>query len=237
MAYQTIHYWKDDKWSWDKLYSSSYGRYHTNLCLEFLLNNLKEYHGKGMRVLDVGGGMGRFAIPLLKNGYDITINEIDHKLVEILAHDYPDINILAGDFNDLKIDHKFDVAICFGTIKYMDNSIENIIEKFSNILKPGGKFVFEMVNSDSFRKKIRSPSKYVTYPSEYPPDVIQRKLRTSGFKKISMRGFAALTPPIRYDYSILVNLAAFCEKLFHLQNKPNVCGAYLVYAEKPSVEC
>jgi len=88
-----------------------------------------------------------------------------------------------------------------------------------------------MINPTSFRKKLRNAQKYTSYPSEYPPAVIENTLSNVGLKNIKMEGFAALTPPIRYDYSFLINLASFFEKISGLYKKPHIGGIYLTYAE------
>lgn len=231
MTYKISNYWKNGQWNWDKVYSSNYGRYHTNFCLDFIMKNIKNVEEKPLNILDVGGGKGRFALPLLEKGYNVTINEIDPNLVEPLQKQYPEIKVIIGDFNVLNFEEKYDLIICFGTIKYMDNDIEEILKNFEKLLKPKGKLIFEMINPTSFRKKLRNSQKYTSYSSEYPPAVIEKTLSNLGFRNIKMEGFAALTPPIRHDYSFLINLASFFEKTLGLYKNPNIGGIYLTYAE------
>jgi 2-polyprenyl-3-methyl-5-hydroxy-6-metoxy-1,4-benzoquinol methylase len=230
MAFNASGYWKNDEWILDKFYRTTYGQYTTKCCLDFITKNL-ESSERNLHILDVGGGNGRFAIPLIERGHQVTINELDDKLIEILKREQPALSAIAGDFLHLKLEQQFDAIICLGTIKLMDVKIEKILDKFSRVLKPGGKLIFEMINPDCIRKKIRNPSNYTQYYTECPPELLEKTLLKLGFKNIKMKGLAALTPPVRYNFSFLVFIASFLEKQFNLHNRLSLCGSYLTYAE------
>lgn len=66
---------------------------------------------KGMAVLEVGPGMGVLTRPLLDNGHDLTVVEIDKESVAYLSAEFPSLRdgrIIEADFLDL------DLAALFG---------------------------------------------------------------------------------------------------------------------------
>jgi SAM-dependent methyltransferase len=125
--------------------------------LEFgvTLRYMEKYYPKGGKVLDVGGGPGRYAILLAKKGFDVTLFDISLKNVEFAEKkaEEEDVRIqtICADALELdkNVEGKFDVVQCMGPLYHLLREEDRIscVRQCLALLKPGGVFLASFISS------------------------------------------------------------------------------------------
>lgn len=102
---------------WNRLEKDLYHRLEYEETRHFLDRELPD----SGRVLDVGGGAGRYSVELAERGYDVTLVDVSSRQVELAAekateHGVDDaVTVEAGDVRDLGFDaDSFDATLCLG---------------------------------------------------------------------------------------------------------------------------
>ena len=137
---------------WDTANPSGYanrsGVYKTRVQYEFVRAH---FPPAPARVLDIAGGSGRFALPLLRDGYDVTVNDINPPSLRLLQKRCADlpVRLLPGDFLQVDVPGHFDAALAMECLEKLP--IEQALSRVRDLLKPGGVFVFSGLNSGSWR--------------------------------------------------------------------------------------
>ena len=121
--------------------------------LEFVKHRTGEL--KGQQILDIGCATGELAFQLANEGADVSGIDINR---ELLAHTekkkHDNLYFQIGDMLELNQDfreNQFDAVLCFGnTLVHLPdtNSIDAMLEGVHGILKPGGKFLLQILNYD-----------------------------------------------------------------------------------------
>lgn len=111
------YYDEHDEAEWERLDGSFHGRLEWESTVEMLETHLPQ---RG-RILDAGGGAGRYAVWLAERGYDVTLVDPSdgqraiarEKIGERGLED--DVTIREGDVRDLGFDaDHFDATLCLG---------------------------------------------------------------------------------------------------------------------------
>lgn len=118
----------------------------------FLLETLEL--PQGGRVLDVGCGYGRHAMEMAARGYKTVGLDLSLPLL-IRATDAArrvgvNVDFVHGDMREMTFDSEFDGAYCFYTTFgfFDDDTNRRVAAGIAKALKPGGRFVLEMINRD-----------------------------------------------------------------------------------------
>jgi SAM-dependent methyltransferase len=105
-------------------------------------------------LLDVGCGYGRHAIELVQKGLIVTGLDLSLPLL-IRAADAArrvgvNVNFVHGDMRELSFDAEFDAAYCYFTSfgYFDDDSNRKVAASIAKALKPGGRFLLDVVNRD-----------------------------------------------------------------------------------------
>lgn len=109
--------------------------------LEFYLS----YAEKGMSVLEPLCGSGRFLIPFLERGYDISGIDLSIEMLSKLKQKAPSAKVFQGDILEYKSKERYDyIFISSGSISlFTDTELcKKVLQKMKNLLKNGGVFVF-----------------------------------------------------------------------------------------------
>lgn len=175
---------------WDPENPSGYGNrtgvYKTRVEWDFVQRHLPPVPA---RILDIAGGSGRFALRLLRQGYALTVNDMHEpslRLLEKRAGDYPPATI-HGAFLDTTIAGPFDAAIAMECLDRMP--FPAVIQRAHSLLRPGGIFVFTVLNRSSWRFGIRrmvgreDKNEFVSRLSEY-----RLAWQNAGFEELATRG-------------------------------------------------
>ena len=118
----------------------------------FLLETLEL--PQGGRVLDVGCGYGRHAMEMAARGYKTVGLDLSLPLL-IRATDAArrvgvNVDFVHGDMREMTFENEFDGAYCFYTTFgfFDDDTNRRVAAGIAKSLKPGGRFVLEMINRD-----------------------------------------------------------------------------------------
>jgi 2-polyprenyl-3-methyl-5-hydroxy-6-metoxy-1,4-benzoquinol methylase len=96
-------------------------------------------------ILEIGAGIGRITIPLLKKGHYITATELSSKSLDIMKEIAAEENVserlaqMHTNFEDVNIENKFDVVVFNAVIHHINCEKKNkILQNVYKALKPGG---------------------------------------------------------------------------------------------------
>jgi SAM-dependent methyltransferase len=113
------------------------------------INAIKRFV-RGAKIIDIGTGTGRAALPLIASGYALTgIDSSQAMLDELkrLAGNLP-IVLKAGDLFDLPCgDHSFDCAVALNVLVHFSNWRESLRE-WQRVVRPGGRLIFDIHSLD-----------------------------------------------------------------------------------------
>jgi SAM-dependent methyltransferase len=109
---------------------------------------------KGAQILDLGCGYGRHAIELVQRGLAVTGLDLSLPLLIRAADEAQKraltVNFVHSDMRGLAFDREFDGAYCMLTsFGYFDEESNlKVAEGVARALKPGGRFLLDVVNRD-----------------------------------------------------------------------------------------
>lgn len=108
---------------------------------------LRKYLPPSSKILDVGGGPGRYSIELTKLGHKLTLFDLAEENVRLAKKmaDEQGIRLsrtCVGDARDLSVfkDNSFDAILVFGPLYHLNREEDRkkVIEEALRVLKPGG---------------------------------------------------------------------------------------------------
>lgn len=108
----------------------------------------------GSRLLDLACGFGRHAIGMAKRGYEVTgldFNAAYLKIADAVAQEAGlHVHWHHGDMRTLPFEREFDAAYSYFTSfgYFSDDENEKVIEGVARALKPGGRFLIDVINRD-----------------------------------------------------------------------------------------
>jgi S-adenosylmethionine-dependent methyltransferase len=132
---------------WDRLADPADG------AIEFAINSraIARHLPAGARVLDIGGGPGRYAIWLAERGHHVVLADLSDDLLGIarrrLAAAHPTVqqaieDVVAADACDLSRweDGSFDAAVCLGPFYHLPAAAdrERAASELARVVRPGG---------------------------------------------------------------------------------------------------
>ncbi len=175
---------------WDPENPSGYGNrtgvYKTGVEWAFVRRHLPPTPA---RVLDIAGGSGRFALRLMREGYALTVNDVHEpslRLLEKRAGEHRPA-LVHGGFLDTAIAGPFDAAMAMECLDRMP--FPDVIRRVHGLLRPGGVFVFTVLNRSSWRFGVRrmagreAKNEHVSTLNGY-----RAAWQEAGFEEQGMRG-------------------------------------------------
>jgi len=109
-------------YNWDKLnkktYNNRVGKYKYQTKFNFIVMNGKNNF---LKIFDIAGGSGRFAIPLCKYSKNITVIDINKTAIQILNERNSVINTISDDFENAIIEDTFSLIICIEALDYFSD--------------------------------------------------------------------------------------------------------------------
>lgn len=126
--------------------------------IEFMstLTLLRRYLPTSGHVCDIGSGPGKYAIELLKQGYQATLFELSARELELAQIKIQEAGLHAEDYicEDARNLHVlnssfYDAVLVLGPLYHVRNSVErhSIIQEAFRVLKPGGVAIFSYINA------------------------------------------------------------------------------------------
>lgn len=130
-----------------------------NRDIDYYIKQIKKYSAE--RVLVVGAGTGRVAIPL-SDYAKITAVDFDNERLEILKSKKENINVVCCDFINFKSLEKYDLIIVpYSTIQFCGDitKINKIFNKFNKIMTEQTICIFDV--SESFNEKTEKTKEFL----------------------------------------------------------------------------
>ena len=161
---------------------------------KFIHSLLKEYQNYKGRILDVAAGIGNEAIYLLKNDFDVEINEVDPNFYEMLRQSimndkylkekgftYPKLHVYRKDWRKLSeaILPGFSAILALGNSLSMVTPKKDIItciKQFYRLLSPGGKLIVDERNFPKILKKLKAREKVYGRSVMFPGNEVKSDL-------------------------------------------------------------
>lgn len=106
-------------------------------------------------VLEIGAGMGAITGVLCDNAYQVTSVELSKQRATAIMErckDKENLEIIVGNFNDIKFDKKFDYITLIGVLEYAplytntDNPFHDFLIQIKSLLKEDGKLLIAIEN-------------------------------------------------------------------------------------------
>lgn len=120
------------------------------------------YVEKGMKILEPLCGSGRFLIPFLERGFDISGIDLSTEMLAKLNQKAPNAKVFQKDILEYDSKEKYDyIFISSGSVSLFTdmNLCRRILCKMKNLLKQNGKFVFAV---DTIADRCPDDSDYKT---------------------------------------------------------------------------
>jgi 2-polyprenyl-3-methyl-5-hydroxy-6-metoxy-1,4-benzoquinol methylase len=119
------------------------------------------------KILDLGCATGTTAIQLMRRGMDVVGIDNNAQMIQSASRRNPEPKTHSrfflmdiADVTNYLPKNSFDIVLCLGnTIAHLDNieKIEHLIKAVQFVLKPGGTFIFQLINYDMIlSEKIKS---------------------------------------------------------------------------------
>ena len=109
--------------------------------LEFYLS----YAEKGKKILEPLCGSGRFLVPFLERGFNISGMDLSEEMLAKLKRKAPNARVMQADIINYSVQEKFDyIFIPSGSISLFTDMCmcRGVLQKMKELLAHGGKFVF-----------------------------------------------------------------------------------------------
>jgi methylase of polypeptide subunit release factors len=110
---------------------------------------------KNASLLEIGGGCGAFSGMLAGKLKNVSVVELSKRRAEIIYNrhkNYENLEIIAGNLNDVVFEEKFDYVTLIGVLEYAgkftdgDTPFKTFLENAKSYLKPNGKLLIAIEN-------------------------------------------------------------------------------------------
>ena len=136
----------------------------------------------GGKVLDLACGPGRHSILFARKGFEVTGIDLSENLLRVAEStarkEKLNIKFIKADLRRVDLTEKFDLIVnLFTSFGYFEKDVDNfsIFRTASNLLRPGGYFVFDFLNSNFIENNLVRESR-----QDKPHEIIIQKRRIEG---------------------------------------------------------
>lgn len=211
-------------------FSKNYEETHSSRFVDRIFENLllkylpKKSH---LNILDCGGGIGRFSIPLLKKGHSLVLNDISEEMIkkakEISSREnLKDIIFYKEPASNMKNqkDNRFDVVLLMNGVLDYCQKHKKALNEVGRVLKKDGivigtvnnRFVYATTNTilqgkrvDKFEKSFKTGDKYSSNLNkklkthDFTLEELKKDLTSKGFEIIDILGPTNLLRKWEYE--------------------------------------
>jgi ubiquinone/menaquinone biosynthesis C-methylase UbiE len=158
-------------------------------------------------ILDIPCGTGAMSVPLLAQSKKLTLVDISSNMLEVATKSIPQnekekVEIIHNDFFKISLPEKsYDLVICLGLMAHV-NSPEQLIQKISSLVAPGGLLIIQNTDSSHFYSyliRLYLGMKQLIKKQPYRLNKVDSQLLENGLKQ---NGFE-LQHQFRYNQSFL----------------------------------
>lgn len=204
--------WKTDAWQDPRMVNWYSSRMVQSESTNHLKNSIEIETIKrfvtGSKVVDIGVGTGRAALPLIAQGYDLTGVDSSQAMLDEtkrLARGAP-ITLKIGDISKLPCpDREFDSAIALNVLVHFPNWRESLIE-WKRVVKPGGRIIFDIHSLDHII------AAYGANREHWPPALSQTASTTDFthyMSRLSMRELQVFADEAGFSVAAVIPYGAF----------------------------
>ena len=175
---------------------------------------------KGLDIIDIGAGTGRYSAALAEMGHNVTAVELVQKNLSQIKEKHQNIKAIKGNALNLKFqDNSFDIALLFGPIYHLFSFEDKLkaISEGKRVVRPGG-YVLVMyltneyavityafkegnlekcINEGKLNRKFEVKNKEEDLYSYVRIDDINKLKQASGLKRFKIIGVDGATDYIR----------------------------------------
>jgi ubiquinone/menaquinone biosynthesis C-methylase UbiE len=208
----------------------------------FILDNIPK--NRTLKVLDAGGGTGRFSEPILKKGHEVILTELSHEMLNKAKNkleSYPNIKFIKNSVTNMAElkDDSFDVVLMINAILDYCGDYDKAMQEAHRILKKGGlliatvnnRFIYakshELKEGDYelFQKSMKTGDRYIIWGGqekghishEFTLDELRIALNKNNFQVKKILGIFNLMSKYELD---------------NVKNKEKLIQLQIEYAEK-----
>lgn len=186
---------------------------------------------KNRLFLDIGGGSGRFAIPIFRKGANISVLDCDLKAISKLNNKNKNIPCIIGDGEKLPFKaNTFDVVLIIEAIEYMQDKNLFIKECYRVLRKNNGLLIITILNKFSYKmfhpNRKKRPDFYFTSYVKF-----KNWLKKHQFDVESAYGFNWI-PMNRTSDNFLIPFFAKLESILKLKYFPSISPWVIIFAKK-----
>lgn len=128
-----------------------------------VLRSLGQGHGR--KLLDIGAGTGRFTVPLIAAGWQVTAFDGSQEMLDCIAERAPQATLVQGRLGEpLPFESgSFAAVVAMRVVKYVPETADALREMV-RVAEPRGPVLFDVANRDSFARfgYADSPMGFVT---------------------------------------------------------------------------
>jgi ubiquinone/menaquinone biosynthesis C-methylase UbiE len=200
---------------WDQANTTRMGCYLTRVEGRFITEGLARSHWV-KTILDIGGGSGRFAIPLYQQGYRVIVADSDTVPLHVLSRRQPGVDriLTYGGAQKLAIaDASVDCILCIEVFSLSDRA-DWFFPECYRVLRPNGLLMFTAHNSFSYKGALKRLIE--ANPDFYTASIgsIRARARMAGFTMLREYGFN-WAPATRLSESRLIACVEYVERGWH----------------------
>lgn len=146
----------------------------------------------GLKVLDVGCGVGTISLYLAAQGADVTGIDVSRRAIQLATDARDKIGLRSVKFKQGEVRRQpltYDIITCFEVIEHVPDEETFVKTLFAN-LKPGGRLVLSTPSKQNLLFKMgfyTSFDKEVGHLRRYTKERLRSVLESAGFKIISLR--------------------------------------------------
>lgn len=233
----------NSEYYWDCANATAMGQYLTRVEWSFIEQSLREYPGI-QTILDIGGGSGRFAMPLHEAGYKVVVTEVNPLPLSITRRRVPQLGcILTANGDTTRTlplrDASLDCVLCIEVFALIDDG-DRFFAECHRVLREGGLLIIAAENRFSYKgflkkqvlQEDKGPSNWVKHSYASNLGQILSRLRNAGFQVQRVRGFN-WAPATRVSNSRLVSLGTSLERMLFLDRAASLSPWTLTLAQRP----
>jgi ubiquinone/menaquinone biosynthesis C-methylase UbiE len=128
------------KFKEEKRLSSHHGTVEFKTSMKYIHDYIPE--GSKIKIADIGAGTGRYAVPLSREGHDVTAVELTKANLKVMEAKHEHIKIWPGNALNLSFlpDKTFDITLLFGPLYHLQSKEEKLqaLKEATRITKTGG---------------------------------------------------------------------------------------------------
>lgn len=139
------------------------------------------YAKKGGKILEALCGSGRFLIPFMERGYDISGIDVSGEMLSKLKQKAPDAKVVQADILEYSFEGRFDyIFISSGSVSLFTDisQCKKILRKLKEMLSPEGLFVFAV---ETMADRCPDDSEYKVTVSEKTREGYDLLLKTRNY--------------------------------------------------------